>query len=99
MQSLQAVAPVAPWYLPSAHAVHSWLLALAVYVPALQLAAAVAPAKQKVPGGHAWHSCWPLSPLALPKLPPAHGRSTLLPATQKWPSPHTAHAVCASNGW
>ena len=52
--STHAVALAASWYLPSAHAVQSWLLALAANVPALHSVAEVAPAKQKLPAGQAW---------------------------------------------
>ena len=98
-QSMHAVAPAASWYVPSPHAVQSWLLALAANVPALHSVAEVAPAKQKLPAGQAWHSCWPPSPLALPKLPAAHGRSTPLPSSQWEPAAHSKHAVWPAEFW
>ena len=42
---MHAVAPLAFWYLPSSHAVHSWLRSLMAYVPLPHLEASTAPAK------------------------------------------------------
>ena len=53
--SMHAVEPPSPWYLPASHAEHSWLLESSAYVPALQLAATMEPAKQNVPAGHSVH--------------------------------------------
>ena len=62
-------------------------------VPAPHSEASVDPAKQKWPGGHAWHSACDARPVALPKLPEAHGRGVEAPTTHCEPSGHSKHDV------
>ena len=77
-----AVAPSSPWYLPSSHAEHSWLRASLAWVPALQLEAAVEPAKQNVPAGHSVHSSALATPVVLLHVPPGHGLEVLAAGSQ-----------------
>ena len=57
--------PSSSWYLPSPHAVHSLLLPLAAYVPALQFDGSSEPAKQKVPAAQSVQSALLSRPVTL----------------------------------
>ena len=49
-------------------------------MPGLHGIGCSAPVKQKLSGGHAWHSPSAASPLTLPKRPAGHESAALLPA-------------------
>ena len=57
-------------------------------MPALQLVAAVEPAKQKVPVGQLMQPALLCNPVWLPNVPPSHGSAALDPSKQYEPSKH-----------
>ena len=79
---------------PSSHARHSLPFASAPKVPALQLAASTAPAKQKVPCGQSLHCSLLPSPVWLLKKPAGQGKVVEAPSAQYEPAAHHRHAVC-----
>ena len=98
-QSTQRLLPGALWYLPSAHAVHSVLLALGAWLPGLHGTGAVAPAKLKKPTGLTSHSAALLRLVAVEKRPPGHGSGADAPAAQYEPAVHSLHPVAPSSSW
>ena len=97
--STHAVAPLSPWYEPSAHGPHCWLVLPAANVPALHAVGAVEPAKQYEPSPHASHPSALGWPTWLLKRPASHGAALplMLPASQKYPASHAPeHAASLS---
>ena len=87
--------PSSSWNVPSPHAVHSLLLALSAYVPALQFDGSSEPAKQKVPAAQSVQSALLLRPVTLLHVPSGHGCAEEAPATQKCPGMQSSHASWA----
>ena len=79
-----SVAPSLPWYLPSTHIGHCWLVGSAVAVPFPHGVGTVEPAKQKLPAPHAPQLAALPCPASLLYRPASHGAdlALMLPASQ-----------------
>ncbi len=73
------------------HAAPAVCMAAVVYVPTAHSVGAVAPAAQKLPGGHAVHPVCALSVVDALYVPAAHGFGALACAAQKEPAVHAPH--------
>jgi hypothetical protein len=68
-------------------------MAAVVYVPTAHSVGTVAPAAQKLPGGHAVQPAWLFRFVAVPYVPAAHGVGALACAAQKEPAVHAPHTL------
>ena len=80
--STHAVAPLAPWNEPAAHAAHTLCPPLAAIVPGSHGVWLVAPVAHAEPAGHAVQSACDVAPTASRYEPAAHKSATLAPSAQ-----------------
>ena len=80
--ALHAVAPSAPWYLPSSQLLQAAWRPLAANVPGVHGTGLVAPMPHAAPAGQAWQLSTELRPVWLPNRPDGQGRAAGEPSGQ-----------------